>query len=223
MEHVKGTNLEQLAANGPLSVAQACDLGYQIAGALEETNKLNLIHRDIKPSNILLAPDGSAKLLDFGLALHFGKRRLTVPGTLLGTLSYMASEQVADAANVDIGADIYGLGATLFFCLTGKALFVAQGHLTQQVASRLTQPTPEVRTLRPEVPADLDAILRRMMAHHRDDRFPTPQSVMRLSALRECHDAFQFAPPPVRAIRRAAVRAGVFEFADRQAAHSACR
>ena len=179
MEHIKGLNLEQLVANGPLSISQACDLIYQIASALDETHKLNLIHRDIKPSNILLAPDGTAKLLDFGLALHFGRRRLTMPGTLLGTLNYMAPEQVADAANVDIRADIYGLGATLYFCLTGNPPFPTHGHLTQQVASRLTQAPPELRAQRPEISADLESITRRMMAHHRDERFPTPQSAMR--------------------------------------------
>lgn len=179
MEHVKGMNLEQLVAQGPLSIKQACDLIYQIAAALDETNKLNLIHRDIKPSNVLLAPDGTAKLVDFGLALHFGQRRLTAPGTMLGTLSYMAPEQVADAANVDIRADIYGLGATLYFCLAGSPPFSSQGHLAHQVSSRLTQPPPDLRSRRPDIPADLEAITRRMMAQHREDRYPTPQSVMR--------------------------------------------
>jgi serine/threonine protein kinase len=137
MEYVAGANLEQLAAKNPLNVAQACELIYQVAGALDETHKLNLIHRDIKPSNILLTPQGNAKLLDFGLALHFGRRRLTMPGTVLGTLGYMAPEQVADAANVDIRADIFGLGATLYFCLTGLCPFPPHGSLTQQAASRL--------------------------------------------------------------------------------------
>lgn len=179
MEHVKGTNLEQMVAQGPLSISQTCELAYQIAGALDETHKLNLIHRDLKPSNILMTPNGAAKLLDFGLALHFGRRRLTVPGTVLGTLSYMAPEQVVDAASVDIRADIFGLGATLHFCLTGQPPFATQGHMTQQIASRLTQPPPNLRIHRPDVPADLEAIVLRMMAHHRDDRYPTPQAVMR--------------------------------------------
>ncbi len=179
MEYVKGMNLEQMVAKGPLSISQACDLIYQIAGALDETNKINLIHRDIKPSNILLAPDGTAKLLDFGLALHFGRRRLTAPGVLLGTISYMAPEQVADAAHVDIRADIYGLGTTFYYCLTGTPPFAMHGHLAHQVSSRLTQPPPALRAQRPDVSADLENIARRMMAHHPDDRYPTPQSVMR--------------------------------------------
>ncbi|HWY85472.1 MAG TPA: serine/threonine-protein kinase, partial [Gemmataceae bacterium] len=83
MEYVTGTNLEQLAARETLSVSRATDLIYQIASALDETHRARMIHRDIKPSNILVTAENTAKLLDFGLALHFG-RRLTNPGTLLG-------------------------------------------------------------------------------------------------------------------------------------------
>ena len=179
MEYVVGTNLEQMVEKAPLSVSHACELAYQMASALDETHRHELIHRDIKPSNILETPEGVAKLLDFGLALHFGRRRLTNPGTLLGTLSYMAPEQVADSTTVDIRADLYGLGATLYFGLTGKPPFNSHGPWTHQVAARLTQPPPDVRVLRGDVPAELEAVIRRMMAHERDDRYPTPQSVMR--------------------------------------------
>ena len=179
MEYVEGPDLEDLVADKPLSVARACELIYQIAGALDETNRHNVIHRDIKPSNVLVTKDNVAKLLDFGLALHFGRRRLTNPGTLLGTLSYMAPEQAVDSANVDIRADIFGLGATLYFALTGKPPFTAQGNITQQVASRLTQPAPDLRSHRTDLPANLENVVGRMMAHHRDDRLPNPQSVMR--------------------------------------------
>jgi response regulator RpfG family c-di-GMP phosphodiesterase/serine/threonine protein kinase len=179
MEYVVGTNLEQMVEKAPLSVSRACELIYQIAGALDETHRHNLIHRDIKPSNILETPDGVGKLLDFGLALHFGRRRLTNPGTMLGTLNYMAPEQVADSGNVDIQADIYSLGATLYYTLTGKPPFNAHGAFTQQVAARLTQPPPDVRALRADVPVELEAVIRRMMAHQREDRYPTPQSVLR--------------------------------------------
>ena len=179
MEFVTGSNLEQLAAKNPLGVAQACELIYQIAGALDETHKLNLIHRDIKPSNILVTAQNTAKLLDFGLALHFGQRRLTMPGTVLGTLGYMAPEQVADAAHVDIRADIFGLGATLFFCLTGVCPFPAHGSLTQQAASRLVHQPLRLRLHRPEVSSELETVIGRMMAHAREDRYPTPQSLLR--------------------------------------------
>jgi response regulator RpfG family c-di-GMP phosphodiesterase len=179
MEHVEGTHLEAMVGQAPLSIAQTCELAWQIAGALEETHKRQLVHRDIKPSNILVTPRHVAKLLDFGLAIHFAGSRLTSPGTLLGTLSYMAPEQIADSGNVDIRADIFGLGATVFFCLTGKPPFPSEGNMTQQVAARLTQAAPAVRSLRPDVSPELDAVIARMLAHHCTDRFSTPQSLIR--------------------------------------------
>jgi response regulator RpfG family c-di-GMP phosphodiesterase len=179
MEYVNGANLEQAAADAPIGVTQACEWMFQIASALDATHKLNLIHRDIKPSNILVGADGVAKLLDFGLAVAGGRNRLTTPGTLLGTLSYMAPEQVGDAASVDIRADIYGLGSTFFYCLTGKPPFPTQGSLTHLIAARLTQSRPEIRALRPDVPSALEAVIQRMMAHYPDERYATPQSVMR--------------------------------------------
>lgn len=179
MEHVAGANLENLAAQKPLGVAESCKLVFQIAGALVETHKLNLVHRDIKPSNVLVTPQMKAKLLDFGLALCFGRRRLTMPGTVIGTLSYMAPEQISDAASVDIRADIFSLGATLCYALTGKPPFEAQGPVTQQVASRMFPKTPEIRKHRPDVPIELEKAILRMMAHERKERFATPESVVR--------------------------------------------
>jgi serine/threonine protein kinase len=179
MEYVLGTNVEQIVTRAPMTVTQACELGYQIAHALDEIHRLNFVHRDIKPSNILVTPEGTAKLLDFGLALHFGKQRLTAPGTLLGTLNYMAPEQVADAASVDIRADIFGLGGVLYYCLTGKMPFPTQGSMVHQVASRLTQKAPEIRTLRPDVAPDLEAVICRMLAVQRDDRYASPRAVIR--------------------------------------------
>src|SRR5262249_45397604 len=104
MEYVPGHDLEgYVAACGPLSVPLACDLMYQVAGALAEAHKHNLVHRDIKPSNVRVTPEGQAKLLDFGLARHL-PNRMTEPGTVLGTIEYMAPEQARDAASVDIRA-----------------------------------------------------------------------------------------------------------------------
>src|ERR1035438_970253 len=178
MEFVPGQDLEAYVnANGPLSPVKACDVIHQVASALAESHKHNLVHRDIKPANIRLAPDGQAKLLDFGLARHF-TYRMTEPGTVLGTLDFMAPEQIGDAGSVDIRADIFALGGTLFWCLTGKTPFVSKGNLIQQVAYRQTQPPPSVRTWRPEIPDDLDAVVSRMMALYPDDRYDTPQAVM---------------------------------------------
>jgi response regulator RpfG family c-di-GMP phosphodiesterase len=179
MEYVAGQDLEEyVKVHGPLTPSAACDLIHQVASALTEAQKHHLVHRDIKPSNILVTPDGQAKLLDFGLARHF-RSRLTERGAVLGTLDYVAPEQARDASSVDIRADIYGLGGTLYWCLTGRMPFVSQGHAIQDLVSRLSQPPPLIRGCRPDVPEGLDTVVSRMMAVKPDDRYPTPQAVMR--------------------------------------------
>jgi response regulator RpfG family c-di-GMP phosphodiesterase len=178
MEFVPGQDLEELVKEkGFLSVARACELVYQIAGALAETDRHHLVHRDVKPSNIRVTPDGRAKLLDFGLARHFPSR-LTEPGTLLGSMEYVAPEQACDAGAVDIRADIYGLGGTLFWCLTGQTPFANRESILQQLASRVTQAPPSVRAYRPEIPEELDAVIARMMATQPADRVLTPRAVI---------------------------------------------
>ena len=178
MEYVAGQDLEQHVQNhGPVPVVKACDLAYQIASALAEAHKHNLVHRDIKPSNVLITPEEQAKLLDFGLARHF-RHRHTEPGTVLGTLDYMAPEQAQDAASVDIRADIYALGAVLFWCLAGKPPFATEGTLVQAVMQRLKQSAPSIRASRPNVPVELDTVLARMMALKPENRYATPEAVM---------------------------------------------
>jgi putative two-component system response regulator len=179
MEYVPGEDLEEYVLNhGPLPIIKGCDLIHQVASALTEAHKHNLVHRDIKPSNIRVTPEEQAKLLDFGLARQL-RHRLTTPGTLLGTLDYMAPEQTQDASAVDIRADIYGLGGTLFWCLTGQPPFTTNNNnVIEAVARRLTQGPPSARAINPEIPTELDAVLRRMMAMKPQDRYPTPQAVM---------------------------------------------
>src|SRR5207302_355348 len=141
-------------------------------------HKFNLVHRDIKPSNILITPEEQAKLLDFGLAQQLD-HRMTEPGTVLGTIDYMAPEQAQDASAVDVRADIYGLGATLFWCLTGEPPFPSQGNIARDLAYRLNQPPPSVRTHHPEIPGALDTVVTRMLATKPEDRYATPQALMR--------------------------------------------
>lgn len=181
MEYVPGLDLEEyVRTNGPLSVTKACDLIHQVASALAEANKHTLVHRDIKPSNIIVTPEGQAKLLDFGLARTFSLRSgVTEPGTLLGTLDYMAPEQVQNAHGVDIRADLYGVGGVLYWCLIGQPPFPFKGNLVQQLAARMQQQPPSVRAKRQDVPAELDQIIQKMMALDPNDRFATPLMVMR--------------------------------------------
>jgi response regulator RpfG family c-di-GMP phosphodiesterase len=178
MEYVPGQDLEVLVRDqGPLGPGRACDLVHQVANALAQAHEHSLVHRDIKPSNILVTPEGQAKLLDFGLARHF-RHRMTEPGTLLGSIDYIAPEQVRDAGTVDIRADIYALGGTLFWCLTGHTPFLPKEGLAQELAARLAQQPPSLRAVRPDVPAELDAVVTRLLACDPNDRYPTPQAVM---------------------------------------------
>ena len=178
MEYVPGENLDSyVRSRGPLVVAQACNLIHQIASALGETHKLNLVHRDIKPSNILVTPEEQAKLLDFGLSRHL-PTRLTQPGTVLGTIDFMAPEQAKDASTVDVRADIYGLGGTLYWCLTGQLPFPDTGSELEMLIRRLTQEPPALRTVMPDLPRDLEAVVEKMMALNPAERYSSPQEVM---------------------------------------------
>jgi response regulator RpfG family c-di-GMP phosphodiesterase len=179
MEYVPGEDMESYVnAHGPLPPGQACDLIGQVASALAEADKHKLIHRDIKPSNIMVTPDGQAKLLDFGLVHHF-RNRLTEPRTTMGTVDYMPPEQARDAGTVDIRADVYSLGGTLYWCLTGSLPFPQQGNITQELIQRQTQPPPSVRGHKPEIPVELDVVVKRMMATNPDDRHQAPTAVLR--------------------------------------------
>ncbi|HYT87579.1 MAG TPA: protein kinase [Gemmataceae bacterium] len=179
MEYVPGQDLEEyVRSQGPLSPTKATDVIHQIASALAEAHKHHLVHRDIKPSNIQVTPEGQAKLLDFGLARSF-RHGFTEPGTVLGTLDYMAPEQVQDAHSVDIRADLYALGGTLYWCLTGDPPFPPKGNVVQELTARLQQQPPSVRARRPEIAPGLDAIIQRLMALSPDDRYPDPQAVMK--------------------------------------------
>ena len=178
MEYVPGLNLEEaVTSKGALSKHVACNLIYQAASALQEMDKRNLVHRDIKPSNIVMTPDGTAKLLDFGLSKQYDSR-LTSPGSWLGTIDYLAPEQAQDASSVDIRADIYSLGATLYWCLTGQTPFVSSGRVVEDFLRRSKQQPPSILEIRPELSPELASVVSRMMAVQPGDRFQTPTAVM---------------------------------------------
>ena len=178
MEYVPGEDLEDaVRRNGPMSVARACSIAYQMASALGETHKYGLVHRDIKPSNIMLTAEDQAKLLDFGLTRHFG-HRMTMPGTILGTIDYMAPEQARDATTVDIRADIYGLGGTLFWCLTGQLPFPFNCSPVEALTRRLLANAPSLKAVAPDMPNELSAVVAKMMALNPEDRYADPQAVM---------------------------------------------
>jgi putative two-component system response regulator len=129
----------------------------------------------------MITPENQAKLLDFGLVHHL-RSNVTAPKLTLGTIEFMAPEQVSNASGVDVRSDIYALGGTLYWCLTGERPFISEGGFGEALLRRLTLPAPSVRSIRPDVPAELDAVVARMMAHDPGDRYATPAAVSRALA-----------------------------------------
>ncbi|WP_437820088.1 serine/threonine-protein kinase [Sorangium sp. So ce1078] len=165
MERLVGVTLAERLADGPLGVRDAARVGHGVASALASAHEEGLVHRDIKPSNIFLQ-DGAAdrvKLLDFGLARGKNAPAVTGAGTLVGTPSYMAPEQVRGAAPPDARADLFALGAVLFECLTGRAPFTAADTEAVLVKILVERP-PAVRELCPLAPPALEALVARMLS-----------------------------------------------------------
>jgi serine/threonine protein kinase len=178
MEFIGGTSLYKLVrAEGPLAVDRAARLFAEVAGALEHAHNQGLIHRDLKPSNIMITPQDHAKLLDMGLAFREGEEVEDVEvvggkGYIVGSIDYMAPEQTRDATGVDARADLYALGCTLYFALTGRAPFPG-GDQREKVRAQRTQ-TPEALTkLNPAVPERFAGLVSKLMAKNPDERYPT--------------------------------------------------
>ena len=181
MEWIDGIDLQQVVrTQGPLSIADACEVARQAALGLQYAHENGLIHRDIKPSNLMLTRAGTIKVIDMGLALikEDGKPELTKSGFVLGTISYCAPEQFRDASNVDIRADIYSLGCTLYHLLAGKAPYSQRKTVGEVVQAHLNDPFPSLRQVRHDAPAELEALLARMTAKDPDARFATPREVV---------------------------------------------
>jgi serine/threonine protein kinase len=184
MEYVEGSDLAgEVKERGPLPVALACHYIYQVAMGLQHAHERGMVHRDIKPANLILARQGTratVKILDFGLAkatrevpLDGG---LTREGQMLGTPDYIAPEQSLDAQKADIRADIYSLGCTFYYLLTGGPPFEAQSLYEILQAHHSRDATP-LNLARPDVPAELAALVAKMMAKSPGHRFQTPGEV----------------------------------------------
>jgi hypothetical protein len=198
MEYLPGQNLENLVGlHGPMPPARAIHLLRQVCGALREAHSVGLLHRDIKPSNIIACERGGVfdvvKLLDFGLvqATRLGRPddRLTQHGTIIGSPPYMSPEQAAGKGELDVHSDIYSLGAVAYFLLTGQPPFVRETAMLMLMAHAY-EPVHPPAALRPELPADLEAIVLRCLEKEPSRRFPDAQSVER--ALASCMDADQW-------------------------------
>jgi serine/threonine protein kinase len=180
MEYVEGIDLKKVVhIHGPLAIADACEAIRQAAVGLQYIHENKRVHRDLKPSNLMLTLDGQIKILDLGLALLYGeagtKDEITGSHQVMGTADFMAPEQWLDSHQVDIRADLYSLGCTLYKLLTGKepfALLLDKNRDKRQ--AHLTMPAPDIRSLRPEAPASLAAILERLLAKEPQGRFGKP-------------------------------------------------
>lgn len=181
MEFVEGQSLaELLVKKGPLPIAYACNYVLQAALGLQHAHERNMVHRDIKPQNLMLTTKGVVKILDFGLARLRSERRtsneLTRDYAMMGTPEYIAPEQAQDSKKADIRADIYSLGCTLFFLLTGRPPFRGSDWLAV-VMSHLKDAPPPLENWRTDVPTELADLVTRMLAKDPAARPQTPKEV----------------------------------------------
>ena len=173
LEYVEGGDLhDRVRYHGPLPIADAVKVIRQTAEGLAYAATLGMIHRDIKPANLLLAPDGNTKIIDLGLALHVADEdeRVTRDGTTVGTVDYMAPEQARDSRKTSERSDIYSLGCTFHYLLTGKPPYPG-GNLADKLTRHVTAPVSDPRLVQPDIPEPLARLIVRMMAKKPEDRF----------------------------------------------------
>ena len=211
MEFVDGFDVSELVdRHGPLSTPDACEIIRQAAVGLQHVHERQLVHRDIKPSNLMVTQDGQVKILDLGLALladqHEGPGELTTVGQMMGTVDYMAPEQCNDSHDVDIRADIYSLGATLFKMVTGTAPYATSERRSplSRIRALATEEPPRLADCLADADSEFCSVVDRMLSRNPEDRFETPGDVAQaLQKFTDGHDLKQAvavaadAPAPV--------------------------
>jgi serine/threonine protein kinase len=186
MEYVDGLDLERMVeAEGPLDFARAADYIHQAADGLAHAHARSMVHCDIKPSNLLVNQQGVVKILDMGLARLKGDDAEPAGRPeehALGTVDYLAPEQALGTSEFDHRADIYSLGCTLYYLLTGHPPF-PEGTLPQRIVKHQTQEPRSILEERPDAPRELVAVCRKMMAKRPDERFQSAEEVSQTLAL----------------------------------------
>lgn len=205
MEYVDGIDLGRLAKEqAPLPVPKVVDYILQAAHGLEYSHKVGVVHRDIKPSNLLLDTEGRLRILDMGLVRFTdapqsgsatGPDGLTQTGDIMGSFDYIAPEQAIDTKRADARADIYSLGCTLYFLLTGKPPYSGDTSMQKLLAHR-ENAIPSLRKARPEAPLALDAVFHRMVAKKAEDRYHSmTEAIVDLEACMQRPDTRTYSAP----------------------------
>lgn len=182
MDYVTGSSLRlKFAFEGQLAVAEAVRIVRCVAEALSAGERLGLVHRDLKPENVMETSEGTVKLIDFGVSKTTGimtDSLCTMDNVTFGTPNYVSPEQAVDSRNVDARSDIYSLGAIFYEALAGKCPVV--GNTPGETIAKLLSDAsvPDVRTVRPDVPAPIADLLTRMLAKHREDRPAQPSEIV---------------------------------------------
>lgn len=182
MDFVDGCSLAEIVqATGPLAIDRACNYLYQSALGLKHAHDSGLIHRDIKPANILIDREGVVKILDMGLARFFNDHDDMITRkydeTVLGTADYLSPEQAIDSHNVDIRSDIYSLGCTFYYVMTGQPPF-GEGSVAQKLIWHQTRAPKALSEHRKDIPEDLNNIINRCMLKNVDERYRSPEALI---------------------------------------------
>lgn len=183
MEYIEGQNLKRyVRQEGLMSPDRALGLILQAARGLACAHAAGIVHRDVKPSNLILDTSGRIKVLDLGLALveqmDVEDEPLTKDGAALGTADFMAPEQSSDAHSADVRSDVYSLGATLYYLLTGRVMYKAKTTVQKLLAHR-QQPVPDPAEKRPGLPPGIITLFQKMVAKSPDDRFQSMDALIR--------------------------------------------
>ena len=177
MEYVEGRTLKSIInEEGALDLDRSLEIARQIAEGLVEVHRRGIVHRDIKPQNLMIEPDGTVKVMDFGIARVADLSALTRSGYLVGTPHYISPEQ-ARGQEVDHRSDLYSLGVVLYEMITGQVLFDADSPISVAL-KHLNEPVPPLSLQRADIPDEVEALVNRCLAKHREDRFQSAEELI---------------------------------------------